>query len=206
MNESILPCLETKTLTLTTSSTDGLVLATAQGPGPTSESKVKLASSAEAAEKLKVWSARVRDELQKRETDASSNKKQKGLETDDTATNPNGTEPIQDTARQVAKGDEKPIKRKNPEDKSAKEVHSEAKKRKNTESGQSTQENGNEQYIGCRVAKYFDGHIFFGTVEIHTDGYWHVKYDDSDREDFDNADLKRALELYRKMEAMDVVR
>lgn len=64
-------------------------------------------------------------------------------------------------------------------------------------------------FIGRRVAKYFDEVLFFGTVDyIHKDEeddsqLWHVHYDDGDEEDFDYDQLKEALLLHEEMQAKD---
>lgn len=59
------------------------------------------------------------------------------------------------------------------------------------------------KYIGIRVAKYFSKALFFGTVshfvldtEAECGAYWHVKYDDGDREDLDKSELLKTIALY----------
>mmetsp|Transcript_20809 Transcript_20809/g.30496 ORF Transcript_20809/g.30496 Transcript_20809/m.30496 type:complete len:644 (+) Transcript_20809:352-2283(+) len=59
------------------------------------------------------------------------------------------------------------------------------------------------EYITDRVAKDFDGEIYFGTIKSYKGGFWHVRYDDGDEEDYDEKDLKRALRLYSKVENDD---
>lgn len=62
-------------------------------------------------------------------------------------------------------------------------------------------------YIQDRVAKKFDGVTYFGTITCikrkNNVAYWHVNYDDGDSEDFDNMDLCKAIELYKRRQAGD---
>jgi len=56
------------------------------------------------------------------------------------------------------------------------------------------------KYIGARVAKNFDGEIYFGSVTQYNEKtqFWHVIYDDNDEEDYDSNDMEEAGILYRK--------
>lgn len=55
-------------------------------------------------------------------------------------------------------------------------------------------------FVRKRVAKDFDGDVYFGTVVEYDDAevpaYWHVEYDDKDREDYCKKDLAEALKYY----------
>jgi hypothetical protein len=55
-------------------------------------------------------------------------------------------------------------------------------------------------YVGCRVAKDFDGTVYFGTLVSYDNSsqFWQVHYDDDDAEDYNCKDLKIALCLYEK--------
>ena len=57
-----------------------------------------------------------------------------------------------------------------------------------------------KKYIGARVAKRFDGDVYFGSVTQYNEKshFWHVVYDDDDEEDYDPNDLEVAGILYRK--------
>jgi hypothetical protein len=48
-----------------------------------------------------------------------------------------------------------------------------------------------------RVAKIFDGEVYFGTITAY-DEFWKVDFDDGDAEDWEKKDLIRALKLYAK--------
>ena len=55
-----------------------------------------------------------------------------------------------------------------------------------------------------RVAKYFDGIIYYGTITtsrpFRSDKgilLWHVEYDDGDSEDFNKEEVMEAIELYK---------
>ena len=55
-----------------------------------------------------------------------------------------------------------------------------------------------------RVAKYFDGHIYYGTITtskpFKSDKgilLWHVQYDDGDSEDFNKEEVMEAMDLYK---------
>jgi hypothetical protein len=59
-----------------------------------------------------------------------------------------------------------------------------------------------QAFVGRRVAKYFNGEIFLGTVakaipddEAESGFYFHVNYDDDDSEDFDKSELMDGIEL-----------
>ncbi|KAG7347509.1 hypothetical protein IV203_016214 [Nitzschia inconspicua] len=65
-----------------------------------------------------------------------------------------------------------------------------------------------EEFLGRRVAKYFDGELYFGTLdhiasEDKNDPLWHVTYDDDDEEDFEYNQVKAALLLYEEMQSED---
>ena len=54
--------------------------------------------------------------------------------------------------------------------------------------------------IGTRIAKLFDGEVYFGSITQYNEKtqFWHVVYDDNDEEDYDPRDLEGAGKLYRK--------
>ena len=66
-----------------------------------------------------------------------------------------------------------------------------------------------EDYVGDRVAKDFDGEVYFGTVrEVWYDNeteekLWQIKYDDSDEEDCGKDDFIGLLNLYEKEKQHD---
>lgn len=57
-----------------------------------------------------------------------------------------------------------------------------------------------KKYIGARVAKRFDGDVYFGSITQYNEKtqFWHIVYDDDDEEDYDPNDLEEAGILYRK--------
>lgn len=57
-----------------------------------------------------------------------------------------------------------------------------------------------QECVGVRVAKIFDGEVYFGTVQRYdnANNYWCVVYDDGDKEDYEKEDLLGALVLYQK--------
>ena len=63
--------------------------------------------------------------------------------------------------------------------------------------------------ISQRVAKDFDGVIYFGTVIEYitaSDGQnalWNVHYDDGDTEDLDQQDVLKSLDMYRDLQDAD---
>lgn len=59
--------------------------------------------------------------------------------------------------------------------------------------------------IEKRIAKYFEGSLYFGTVirYLTKEKLWHISYDDGDQEEFDEKDLKKALDLYESKKASD---
>ncbi|KAI2512714.1 CAS/CSE protein [Fragilaria crotonensis] len=61
------------------------------------------------------------------------------------------------------------------------------------------------QVINRRVAKYFDGQIYFGTVRSFdpSEGFWKIDYDDGDEEEFDTNELQVHLRLRESNEDMD---
>jgi hypothetical protein len=50
-------------------------------------------------------------------------------------------------------------------------------------------------FVGRRVAKFFNGVIFFGLV-IYKSEYFRVEYDDGDAEDFDESELLDLFFVY----------
>ena len=62
-----------------------------------------------------------------------------------------------------------------------------------------------KKYIGARVAKLFDGDLYFGSITQYNEKtqFWHVVYDDDDEEDYDPKDLEEAGKLYRKERKRD---
>lgn len=68
-----------------------------------------------------------------------------------------------------------------------------------------------KDFIGCRVAKFFDVDLYFGTVsrfmpseyvEEKVD-VWAIEYDDGDKEDFDASELQEHLALYDVQQGKD---
>lgn len=57
-------------------------------------------------------------------------------------------------------------------------------------------------WVKRRVAKIFDGEVYFGTITQYDDSedppFWKVEFDDGDAEDWENHDLAKALKLYDK--------
>eukprot|EP00584_Thalassiosira_punctigera_P006535 CAMPEP_0172538208 /NCGR_PEP_ID=MMETSP1067-20121228/9646_1 /TAXON_ID=265564 ORGANISM="Thalassiosira punctigera, Strain Tpunct2005C2" /NCGR_SAMPLE_ID=MMETSP1067 /ASSEMBLY_ACC=CAM_ASM_000444 /LENGTH=758 /DNA_ID=CAMNT_0013323661 /DNA_START=132 /DNA_END=2408 /DNA_ORIENTATION=+ len=55
-------------------------------------------------------------------------------------------------------------------------------------------------FVRRRIAKDFDGELYFGTIMEYDDSetpvYWHVEYDDGDEEDYSKKDLIKALKYY----------
>lgn len=64
------------------------------------------------------------------------------------------------------------------------------------------QEEQQDRYINQRIAKDFDGKIYYGTInELWMEGTeprWHVLYDDDDEEDFGRSSLMKSVLLYKK--------
>lgn len=62
-----------------------------------------------------------------------------------------------------------------------------------------------EDYVSRRIAKEFDGSVYYGTVKEfypseRVDGgvsLWHVAYDDGDSEDMEFAEILQCVELYK---------
>ena len=69
------------------------------------------------------------------------------------------------------------------------------------------QEEQQDEYINQRIAKDFDGKIYYGTInEFWTEGTeprWHVLYDDDDEEDFGRSSLMKSVLLYTKEKKKD---
>ena len=66
-----------------------------------------------------------------------------------------------------------------------------------------------KQYVGQRIAKYFDDPtpenpnqqvIYFGTIDkVDKDNsFWHVRYDDDDDEEFDFREIRAGILFYAK--------
>jgi hypothetical protein len=62
-----------------------------------------------------------------------------------------------------------------------------------------------KDFLGRRIAKYFERDLYFGTVDHITneedageEEWWHILYDDGDEEDLDYLQLKEALILYEE--------
>jgi hypothetical protein len=68
-------------------------------------------------------------------------------------------------------------------------------------------ENGPEQYVKERVAKYFGADLFFGTVLSFDpgakEGRWLIKFDDGEQKYFKIRELARRLHLYRSKRRLD---
>ena len=70
-----------------------------------------------------------------------------------------------------------------------------------------------QPYLNRRVAKEFDGSIYFGMVQSFTDAkdnaegidLWGIEYDDGDAEDFEEDELMNGFVLYRKHQTKDKV-
>lgn len=52
-----------------------------------------------------------------------------------------------------------------------------------------------EQFVGKRVAKFFDEGKFFGTIGSYDGAFWRIKYEDGDAEDMERKDLLHAIAL-----------
>mmetsp|Transcript_7947 Transcript_7947/g.23553 ORF Transcript_7947/g.23553 Transcript_7947/m.23553 type:complete len:147 (-) Transcript_7947:281-721(-) len=66
------------------------------------------------------------------------------------------------------------------------------------------------KHIGSRVAKDFDGEMYFGKIASYDSdadgvdgGLWHVVYDDGDEEDYEKKELRKSLKLYEKQKGKD---
>jgi len=81
--------------------------------------------------------------------------------------------------------------------------------RKKTKKSTSKPTKQGKDYEGDRVAKDFDGEIYFGIVgDVWRDSdeevdLWRITYDDNDAEDMDKKELLKALKLYEKEKAKD---
>ncbi|KAL7521088.1 hypothetical protein ACHAWX_005781 [Stephanocyclus meneghinianus] len=55
-------------------------------------------------------------------------------------------------------------------------------------------------FVGDRVAKYFDGELFLGTITEHDteSGLFSCVYDDGDKEDFSREELVNVLDIYQR--------
>ena len=54
-------------------------------------------------------------------------------------------------------------------------------------------------FINSYIAKNFDDD-FFVLITNYKDGFWHVEYNDGDKEDFDVNELKKGLYLYNSFQ------
>ena len=74
------------------------------------------------------------------------------------------------------------------------------KKRAQNDAPNSVDPSEAKKYIGTRIAKLFDGEVYFGSITQYNEKtqFWHVVYDDDDEEDYDPRDLEEAGKLYRK--------
>jgi hypothetical protein len=75
---------------------------------------------------------------------------------------------------------------------------SNTKRRKKKKPIESEKDGIKTRFINKRVAKYFNGELFFGTVTEY-DRYWRICYDDDDAEDMNKKELIQSLDLYSKM-------
>jgi hypothetical protein len=70
----------------------------------------------------------------------------------------------------------------------------------------SIQEWAPKKCVGERVAKYFGKKIYYGTIAGYNNDetpiYWHVEYDDGDKEDMEFDELKRASNLAKIQEKL----
>lgn len=55
-------------------------------------------------------------------------------------------------------------------------------------------------YEGFKVAKVFENGVFSGEVIGYDGTYWLVLYEDNDREEYDEDDIKAGIALYRSNE------
>lgn len=62
-----------------------------------------------------------------------------------------------------------------------------------------------DAYLNRRVANYFDGDVYFGTITkcYRDDDMWHVRYDDGDREDYTYRELQGVFKLYAEKKKLD---
>jgi hypothetical protein len=55
-------------------------------------------------------------------------------------------------------------------------------------------------YVGRRIAKYFDGNLYFGTVREKRDTeevpVWFIEYDDGDTEELEAYELRAQFTVY----------
>jgi hypothetical protein len=60
-------------------------------------------------------------------------------------------------------------------------------------------------YCNKRVAKFFQGNVFFGTISRYVDKakYWAIDYDDGDEEEFDETEVQRHMKLYEEHKDSD---
>jgi hypothetical protein len=89
--------------------------------------------------------------------------------------------------------------------------------KKGTRATSSTKKESNKEekqpYLNRRVAKEFDGSIYFGMVQSFTEAkdnaegidLWGIEYDDGDAEDFEEDELMNGFVLYRKHQSKDKV-
>lgn len=62
-------------------------------------------------------------------------------------------------------------------------------------------------YVNSRVAKNFEGSIYFGNITAYdvADQFWSVVYDDGDEEEYDEDDLKHYTQMYREYRDTDTI-
>ena len=54
-------------------------------------------------------------------------------------------------------------------------------------------------YVGKKIAKYFDGEAYSGTVTQRRGMWWHVVYEDGDQEDLNPEDIGPAADLFNEL-------
>ena len=53
-------------------------------------------------------------------------------------------------------------------------------------------------FIGVKVAKYFDGQLYKGEVISKNGRYWHVVYEDDDEEDYNRKELEELIQIFNQ--------
>ena len=54
-------------------------------------------------------------------------------------------------------------------------------------------------YVGAKIAKYFDGEAYHGTVTCRRGKWWHVVYEDGDEEDLNPDDIPAGCDLFNEL-------
>jgi len=87
----------------------------------------------------------------------------------------------------------KPTQMDKKERKSLPEKNSDREKRFDT----SPKNPKTETFLNRRVANYFGGEVYFGTIRkcFKDDNMWHVRYDDGDREDYTHPELQQLFKM-----------